>query len=31
LPEDFAGMSGLDIGTFDGFYAFLAEARGAAS
>ncbi len=29
LPEDFAGMSVLDIGTFDGFYAFLAEARGA--
>jgi tRNA (mo5U34)-methyltransferase len=29
LPEDFRGMSVLDIGTFDGFYAFLAEARGA--
>ena len=29
LPEDFAGMSVLDVGTFDGFYAFLAEARGA--
>lgn len=29
LPEDFGGMSVLDIGTFDGFYAFLAEARGA--
>ena len=29
LPEDFSGMSVLDIGTFDGFYAFLAEARGA--
>lgn len=30
LPEDFAGMSVLDVGTFDGFYAFLAERRGAA-
>jgi len=29
LPADFSGMSVLDIGTFDGFYAFLAEARGA--
>ncbi len=29
LPEDFSGMSVLDVGTFDGFYAFLAEARGA--
>jgi tRNA (mo5U34)-methyltransferase len=29
LPEDFNGMSVLDVGTFDGFYAFLAEARGA--
>jgi tRNA (mo5U34)-methyltransferase len=29
LPEEFDGMSVLDIGTFDGFYAFLAEARGA--
>ena len=29
LPEDFAGMSVLDVGTFDGFYAFLAERRGA--
>ncbi len=29
LPEDFSDMSVLDIGTFDGFYAFLAEARGA--
>lgn len=29
LPEDFGGISVLDIGTFDGFYAFLAEARGA--
>lgn len=27
LPEDFAGMSVLDVGTFDGFYAFLAEHR----
>ena len=29
LPDDFDGMSVLDVGTFDGFYAFLAEARGA--
>jgi len=29
LPEDFGGKSVLDVGTFDGFYAFLAEARGA--
>jgi tRNA (mo5U34)-methyltransferase len=29
LPEDFGRMSVLDVGTFDGFYAFLAEARGA--
>jgi tRNA (mo5U34)-methyltransferase len=29
LPEDFGGISVLDLGTFDGFYAFLAEARGA--
>ena len=29
LPEHFSGLSVLDIGTFDGFYAFLAEARGA--
>jgi tRNA (mo5U34)-methyltransferase len=29
LPGDFAGMSVLDVGTFDGFYAFLAERRGA--
>jgi tRNA (mo5U34)-methyltransferase len=29
LPEEFAGMSVLDVGTFDGFYAFLAERRGA--
>jgi tRNA (mo5U34)-methyltransferase len=29
LPEDFARMSVLDVGCFDGFYAFLAERRGA--
>jgi tRNA (mo5U34)-methyltransferase len=29
LPEEFAGMSVLDVGCFDGFYAFLAERRGA--
>ena len=29
LPEDFSGMSVLDVGTFDGFYSFLAEVRGA--
>ena len=29
LPEDFSGRRVLDVGTFDGFYAFLAEARGA--
>jgi tRNA (mo5U34)-methyltransferase len=29
LPEDFSGLSVLDVGTFDGFYAFVAEARGA--
>jgi tRNA (mo5U34)-methyltransferase len=29
LPDDFSGMSVLDVGTFDGFYAFLAEHRGA--
>jgi len=29
LPEDFTGMSVLDVGAFDGFYAFLAERRGA--
>jgi tRNA (mo5U34)-methyltransferase len=29
LPDDFGGRSVLDVGTFDGFYAFLAEARGA--
>jgi SAM-dependent methyltransferase len=30
LPESFAGERVLDVGTFDGFYAFLAEHRGAA-
>jgi tRNA (mo5U34)-methyltransferase len=29
IPQSFAGLSVLDIGTFDGFYAYLAEARGA--
>lgn len=29
IPEDFSGTRVLDVGTFDGFYAFLAEARGA--
>jgi SAM-dependent methyltransferase len=29
LPDDLAGKSVLDVGAFDGFYAFLAEARGA--
>ncbi len=29
IPNSFAGKSVLDIGTFDGFYAYLAEARGA--
>ncbi len=29
IPEDLRGKSVLDVGTFDGFYAFLAEARGA--
>jgi tRNA (mo5U34)-methyltransferase len=29
LPSDLSGKSVLDVGTFDGFYAFLAEARGA--
>ena len=29
LPSEFAGMRVLDVGTFDGFYAFLAEYRGA--
>ena len=30
LPAVFAGQRVLDVGTFDGFYAFLAEHRGAA-
>jgi tRNA (mo5U34)-methyltransferase len=29
FPDDLRGRSVLDVGTFDGFYAFLAEARGA--
>ena len=29
LPADLGGKSVLDVGTFDGFYGFLAEARGA--
>jgi len=29
LPADFAGLRVLDVGAFDGFYAFLAEHRGA--
>jgi tRNA (mo5U34)-methyltransferase len=29
IPASFAGRRVLDVGTFDGFYAFLAEARGA--
>ncbi len=29
IPTSFAGLSVLDTGTFDGFYAFLAESRGA--
>ena len=29
IPDSFDGMRVLDIGTFDGFYAYLAEARGA--
>ena len=29
LPESFEGRSILDVGAFDGFYSFLAEARGA--
>ena len=29
LPEDFSGTRVLDVGCFDGFYAFLAERRGA--
>jgi predicted nicotinamide N-methyase len=30
FPASFAGQRVLDVGTFDGFYAFLAEHRGAA-
>jgi tRNA (mo5U34)-methyltransferase len=30
LPKSFEGLRVLDVGTFDGFYAFLAEHRGAA-
>jgi tRNA (mo5U34)-methyltransferase len=29
IPDSFAGLSVLDVGAFDGFYSFLAEARGA--
>lgn len=29
VPDSFAGLSVLDVGAFDGFYSFLAEARGA--
>jgi tRNA (mo5U34)-methyltransferase len=29
IPEDFGGAAVLDVGSFDGFYAFLAEHRGA--
>jgi tRNA (mo5U34)-methyltransferase len=29
IPGSFAGLRVLDLGTFDGFYAFLAESRGA--
>lgn len=29
LPEDLSGKAVLDVGAFDGFYSFLAEARGA--
>jgi len=29
FPEDLSGRSVLDVGAFDGFYAFLAESRGA--
>ena len=31
IPDDFSGLRVLDVGAFDGFYAFLAEARGARS
>ncbi|MGH3991615.1 MAG: hypothetical protein ACRDSN_04020, partial [Pseudonocardiaceae bacterium] len=30
IPADLTGARVLDVGTFDGFYAFLAECRGAA-
>jgi tRNA (mo5U34)-methyltransferase len=30
IPDSFVGASVLDVGTFDGFYSFLAEKRGAA-
>src|SRR5438094_898857 len=30
IPEDLTGARVLDVGAFDGFYAFLAERRGAA-
>jgi len=29
LPDEFSGLSVLDVGAFDGFYAFVAEDRGA--
>jgi tRNA (mo5U34)-methyltransferase len=29
LPEEFSGLSVLDVGAFDGFYAFVADAGGA--
>ncbi len=29
IPDSFAGLRVLDVGAFDGFYSFLAEARGA--
>jgi tRNA (mo5U34)-methyltransferase len=31
IPRDFSDLRVLDVGAFDGFYAFLAEARGARS